>query len=79
MTRIGPANVTRDSEGRVELELHGRRIVFSNKREWDEFLFGPDSHRLPYNSLSWVTCPVPQDGTLADGRRRETLVRTDWG
>jgi hypothetical protein len=58
MTRIGPAEVTRDPEGRVDVELHGRHLIFT-RREWEQFLFGPDSTRLPYNNLSWSSSPFP--------------------
>ena len=65
MTRIGPAEATRDSEGSVDVELHGLHLIFT-RHEWELFLYGPDSHRLRYNSLSWAVCLVPPAGALAD-------------
>ena len=82
MTRIGPAEVTRDPEGRVDVELDGRHLIFANRREWELFLFGEDSHRLAYNCLSWAVCPVPQQDALT-GRPVLSggghLMFTDWG
>ena len=76
MTRIGPAEVTRDPEGCVYVELHGRHLKFSGRREWDEFLFGPDSTRLAYNCLSWSS----GYGTAGQpGRAEEIRARAGLG
>jgi hypothetical protein len=78
MTRVGPAEVTRDSEGRVDVELHGRHLIFT-RREWEQSLYGPDSTRLQYNSLSWSSSLFPGNGTAGQAVQGKTLASTDWG
>ena len=58
MTSVGCVEVTRCPDGGVDFRRSdgGPGIRFTRK-EWEEILFGPDSHRLRYGALPWATWP----------------------